>query len=348
MRFNPKPTSTLVAVVLWVFLLTWAYGPGPGDPRSIRVPEGASLRGIGQLLHEAGLIRSTTAFVILGRLMGADRQVRAGLFTVPPKSTPGRIIRLLVEGPMDRNEITIPEGLTLWETASVLAREAEVDSAAFVAAATDSQVAALLGVRSSTLEGYLFPDTYDLAPATSVDEVMKTLVSKAREVMSEVMEGRTPPQSLTSDEVVILASIVEAEARLPEERPRIAAVYLNRLRKGMRLEADPTISYALGERRRLYYKDLVVNSRWNTYRLSGLPPTPICNPGRQSLAAVFDADPKERALYFVARGDGTHIFSGTLEEHDRATQEVRRIEARRASVSGPAARPGGTQEATMP
>lgn len=326
MRINPKTTVTLVAVALWVSLLTWAYGPGPGDPRPLRVPEGATLRGIGDILAEAKVIRSSIAFVLLGRLMKAERHLRAGVFTVPPGSTPGEIIRLLAEGPMDRNEITVPEGLTLWETAGIFQRQAGVDSAAFVAAATDRQVAARFGVSRPTLEGYLFPDTYDFALGTSVEEVLSAVVSRAHEMLAEVMTGRGPPAPLTPEEVVILASIVEAEARLPEERPRIAAVYINRLRRGMRLDADPTVAYALRERRRLYYKDLDVESPWNTYRVAGLPPTAICSPGRKSLAAVLDADCAEGALYFVARGDGSHIFSRTLEEHDRATREVRDLE----------------------
>jgi UPF0755 protein len=264
--------------------------------------------------------------------MRAERRLRAGQFTVVPRSTPGAIIHLLVEGPMDPNEITIPEGLTLWEAAGILAREAGVDSVAFVAAVTSDSVAARFGVSRPTLEGYLFPDTYDFPLGTSVGEVLSTLVPRAQQVLTEVMAGKGP-QPLHPEEMVILASIVEAEARLPEERPRIAAVYLNRLRKGMRLEADPTVAYVLRERRRLYYKDLEVESPWNTYRVSGLPPTAICSPGRQSLAAILAADQAEEALYFVARGDGSHIFSRTLEEHDRATRRVRLLEEQEAQAA---------------
>jgi len=343
MKLSPKSSATFVAVGLWVALLTWAYGPGPDEPRIVQVPEGATLRGIGDLLREKGVIRSSTAFVFLGRVMGAERRLRAGQFTVIPKSTPGRIVRLLVEGPIDPNEITIPEGLTLWEAAGILEREAKVDSAAFVAQATDDSVAASFGVSRPTLEGYLFPDTYDFPLGTPVEEVLSTLVSRAQRVLGEVMAGRAPPESLEVEEMVILASIVEAEARVPEERPRIAAVYLNRLRRGMRLEADPTVAYALRERRRLYYKDLEVESPWNTYRAAGLPPTAICSPGRQSLAATLAADRAEKALYFVARGDGSHIFSCTLEEHDRATRDVRLLEEQEAeaAVAGAGSRRGG-------
>jgi UPF0755 protein len=310
------------------------------------------LRGIGDLLAEAEVIRSPAAFVLLGKVMGAERRLRAGRFTVPPRATPGKIIRLLVEGRMDLNEITIPEGLTLWETAAILHSQAQVDSAGFVALATDPAVAAEFGVSRSTLEGYLFPETYDIVPGTPVKEVLAILITKAQAVLAEVMAGRVPPAPLKSDEVIVLASIVEAEAQVPEERPRIAAVYLNRLRVGMKLDADPTVAYALRERRRLYYKDLEVDSPWNTYRVAALPPTAICNPGRESIAAVLGADQAGDALYFVARGDGTHIFSRTLEEHDQATREVRRLEEETAAEVGKTSAervpPGGKPQPARP
>ena len=332
--------SFLVAAGAFALALTWAFGPGPPHGRPIRVPEGATLRGIGDLLVEAGAIRSAAAFVLLGRIMGAERALRAGIFTVPPRSTPGQIVHLLVEGKMDRHEVTIPEGRTVWETAAILMRDAGVDSTRFAAAAQDSTVAAGFGVRRPSLEGYLFPDTYDIPPGTPVEQVLTKLVCKAQEVFAEGLAARAPPAPLAPDEVVVLASIVEAEARVPAERPRIAAVYLNRLRMGMRLEADPTVAYALRERRRLYYKDLEVDSPWNTYRAAGLPPTAICSPGRGSLAAVLAADSTSSDLYFVARGDGTHIFSRTAEEHERAVRLVRSIEE--------AGGAGGTAESLLP
>jgi UPF0755 protein len=196
-----------------------------------------------------------------------------------------------------------------------------------VAAATDPKIAASLGVRAPTLEGYLYPDTYDIPLGTPVPDVLAMLVGRSRLMLAEVMAGRVPPRPLGADSarVMILASIVEAEAQVPAERAQIAAVYLNRLRRGMRLEADPTVAYALRARRRLYFKDLTVDSPWNTYRVSGLPPTPICNPGRPSLEAVMTAAhaPPTGDLYFVARGDGTHIFSRTYEQHEQACLRVR-------------------------
>lgn len=329
-------------------VLVYAFGPGPDRPMKLRVPEGATLRQIGAILADSGAVHSRVAFELVGRAMGAEHRLRAGRFTVAPHSTPFDVIRHLVSGPFDQNNVTIPEGLTLWETAGLLARAAEIDSARFVGVATDSTCARAYGIGRATLEGYLFPDTYDIPPGAPAEEVLPLLVTRATGVIAAVMAGADPPPPLAPgpEELVILASIVEAEARVAVERPRIAAVYLNRLRRGMNLEADPTVAYALRVRRRLFYKDLLVDSPWNTYRVAGLPPTAIASPGRSSLAAVMAAGsgPAGADLYFVAKGDGTHIFSRTLDEHARAVAAVRAARPAGNGANGrgqPPARGGG-------
>ena len=338
------------AFLFGVFI--WAFGPTSNIQHRIRVPEGATLRQIGHQLDKDGAINSSLAFEFIGRLMRADRQLRAGPFLIPPRAFPHQIVVLLVHGRMEANEVTIPEGLTLWEVASILSSSAAIDSSEVVAAATNSKVVALLGVRAPTLEGYLFPDTYDIPVGTAVPEVLGMLVGRSRKVLTEVMAGRKPPKSLGADsaKVIILASIVEAEAQVPAERPRIAAVYLNRLRRGMRLEADPTVAYALRARRRLYFKDLEVDSPWNTYRVMGLPPTPICNPGRSSLEAVMIAAhaPPTADLYFVARGDGTHIFSRTYEQHEQACLRIRAAAATGTPASSGRSRGAASKADSLP
>lgn len=303
-------------------------GGGSGGTVAIEVPPGVPVRAIGKRLAAAGLVRSALGFTCWARLLGAERALKAGRYELPRGVPPWRLVRLLRAGVIELHQVTIPEGLTLWETAGLLARQAGVDSTRFVALATDSLQAARLGAPSRNLEGYLFPETYDVPLGRSPAEVLPLLVGAALEVLDGEL-ARHPEASLGPAEVMILASIVEAEARVAAEQPRIAAVYLNRLRRGWRLEADPTVLYALGERRRLLYRDLEIESPWNTYRVQGLPPTPICSPGRGAIRAVLEPEPGCADLFFVATGDGTHRFSRTGAEHERAKREIRRGAARR-------------------
>jgi UPF0755 protein len=181
-----------------------------------------------------------------------------------------------------------------------------------------------------TLEGYLFPDTYAFLPTTSPTTIVRTMAGQARRVLDEELSRGGPiALEFTPHEILTLASIVEAEAMLAEERPRIAAVYLNRLRRKMLLQADPTVQYALGgHRQRIYYSDLRIESPYNTYLNVGLPPGPIGNPGRSSIQAVLNPTPGSRELFFVARGDGGHIFTETGESHLAAVARVRSARSR--------------------
>ncbi|HYQ88932.1 MAG TPA: endolytic transglycosylase MltG, partial [Candidatus Binatia bacterium] len=199
--------------------------------------------------------------------------------------------------------------------------------------------AASLGVPADRLEGYLYPDTYPFYPLLSPDEVARVMVGRSLRVFEEEMGLPGARQGLTLHQLVTLASIVEAEAAMPVERPRIAAVFYNRLKRGMMLQSDPTVTYALGIfRNRVYYSDLNVKSPYNTYRNRGLPPGPIDSPGRAALHAVLFPLPDSTELYFVARGDGTHIFSKSWEEHLAAIAHVRALaksESTTAIFTGP-------------
>jgi UPF0755 protein len=215
--------------------------------------------------------------------------------------------------------LTVPEGFMLREIAGTVEREVEIDSARFYQAVCDPGLARQLGISSPTLEGYLFPDTYLLSWPISSRDLARLMVERFREVYQEEVAKYANDVGLSTNEIVALASIVQSEAQNESEMSRISAVYHNRLRKGLRLEADPTVAYALGGvRRGLHYSDLKVDSPYNTYRNKGLPPGPICSPGLASLiAAVRPLDGCED-LYFVAAGDGSHFFSKTHEEHMKA------------------------------
>ena len=318
-----------LGALFWVLALA---PPPPGPPVEFSVEHGTSLRTISRDLRAAGLIRSPRTFELLARLSGADRDLRAGSYELPAGATPWRLLGVLRAGVIELHQVTIPEGLWMWETAGLLASGAGVDSSLFVALVTDSVVVRNLGVSSRTLEGYLFPDTYDVPPGREPWLLIEQMVRQSLGVLAEE-RARNPEVEMSDAEVLVLASIVEAEARVAEERPRIAAVYLNRLARGWRLEADPTVLYAFRERRpRLFHRDLTVDSPWNTYRVLGLPPTPICSPGRAAIRAVFSPEPSCEDMFFVAEADGHHSFSKTRAEHDR---HRRRIQASRRAARRP-------------
>jgi len=215
--------------------------------------------------------------------------------------------------------LTVPEGFMLREIAGAVEREVEIDSAKFYEAVCDPGFARQLGINAPTLEGYLFPDTYLLSWPLSSRELARLMVERFREVYRDKVEKYANDIGLSTNEIVALASIVQSEAQDESEMRRISAVYHNRLRQGLRLEADPTVAYALGGvRRNLHYSDLKIDSPYNTYRNKGLPPGPICSPGLASLIAAVRPLEGCDDLYFVATGDGSHAFSKTHEEHMKA------------------------------
>jgi UPF0755 protein len=296
------------------------------ETRVVMIPRGASIETIGGVLKADGLVGNPELFVLAARVLGYDRHLKAGRFTIPVGSSIYRILRILARGMQARDMVTVPEGLRMEEVASLLFTEAKIDPVRFMALATDSSFCASLGLAAPRVEGYLYPSTYPFYPLLTPEEVIRVMVNQALHVFESEMALPGARSDLTLHQFVTLASIVEAETSSPTERPLIAAVFYNRLRKGMMLQSDPTVSYALGIRpERTYYKDLDVKSPYNTYRNHGLPPGPICSPGRAAFHAVLFPAPDSTTFYFVARGDGTHIFSKTWEEHLRAIAHVRAL-----------------------
>jgi UPF0755 protein len=299
-------------------------------PVRLVVPPGASAEAIGRRLERQGLVRHPLIFRLLVQARGLGGQLKAGEYELRGPVSLDDVVALLARGDVVRNEVTIPEGRTLQETASLLAA-AGVDRAAFLEAARDPAPIRDLDPEATDLEGYLFPDTYDVPlagdPARSL---VRRMVRRFREVIAPE-RTRVAKRGLSLREVVILASLVELETAAAEERPRIAAVFENRLKRGMLLQTDPTVIYALKSEQRwngnIRRRDLEIASPYNTYRYPGLPPGPIGSPGRDAILAVLD--PAEtRDLYFVSRNDGTHEFSETLTDHNRA---VNRYQRRRGS-----------------
>jgi len=313
------------------------------ETREVNVPKGASIEAIAAILQHEGLVGNTRLFVLAARVLGYDRNLQAGRFSIPVGSSTYRILHQLAKGMSASDMVTVPEGLRVEQIADILYHGAKIDPVRFLALSNDSTYVRTLGVPANRLEGYLFPDTYPFYPLLSPQEVVRMMTERSLRVFGDEMAMPGAKLGLTLHQLVTLASIVEAEAQAPSERPRIAAVFYNRLRQGMMLQSDPTVSYAMGIwRNRVYYRDLDVKSPYNTYRNRGLPPGPICSPGRGAFHAVLFPLPDSTELYFVARGDGTHIFSKSWEAHLRAIAMVR-AQARRESTLVPMG-PGFSRE----
>ncbi len=330
--------------LLFVLPILLVVGPSAcGTPESpdsevveVTVPPAASFRQVTDSLEARGLVAYPRFFRLLARVRGDDRRVHAGTYRFEEGSNWLELLDTLVEGRVETLAVTIPEGFTLEQMAPRLAHIVEGDEEVVLARLHEESAAERLGVPGPSLEGYLFPDTYRFAPSVSLDAVLSTLVGRYRLLWNEEREVRAEELGMSEAEVVTLASIIEAEARRGTEMRIISSVFHNRLRIGMPLQADPTIQYALGERQqRLLYShiDSVADHPYNTYTHPGLPPGPIGAPGEAALDATLDPAETEY-LYFVARPDGSHIFSRTLAEHNRARVESRREWDRMGSSPG--------------
>ncbi|HEU4725589.1 MAG TPA: endolytic transglycosylase MltG [Candidatus Eisenbacteria bacterium] len=305
------------------------------ETREVLIPKGAALEEIAGILHANELVGNPQLFMLAARVLGYDRGLKAGRFTIPVGSSIYRILRQLARGMAAQDMMTVPEGWRSDQIAQYLHERVKMDPMRFLALVGDSAFARSLGVPADRLEGYLFPETYPFYPLLSPEEIARVMVDRGLRTFGEEMARPGAKLGLTLHQLVTLASIVEAEAQIPSERPRIAAVFYNRLREGMMLQSDPTVVYALGVwRNRVLYKDLDVKSPYNTYRNKGLPPGPICNPGRGAFHAVLFPNADTTEFYFVARGDGTHIFSKAWEDHLRAIASVR-AQSRRDSTLQP-------------
>lgn len=354
-----------VLAVLWAWHL-WT-GPGPAGPPSgissgeqsvtlIRISNGMTLTAATDTLTARGLLKHPKVLLAGARMTGKGRSLRAGLYKLTYGASPRDLLQALTTGAAVQIKVTLPEGLTAEEMAGILSTALGFAADDFLAAADslvrnaamedalpggDSRAAAahdsLLAAESSRhprtfrwCEGHLAPDTFLFAEGTEAPAaagfLVKTQWARLDSVLSGAKEAGGP--DLTRQDLLTLASIVEAEARREDERSLIAAVYVNRLRKGRRLEADPTVAFILLKKgKRLYYRDLEVDSPFNTYRNKGLPPGPIGNPGRAALEAAAHPDPTCKAMFFVSDGQGGHVFSNTAAEHEDAVREFRRIRA---------------------
>ncbi|NTV45787.1 MAG: endolytic transglycosylase MltG [Chlorobiales bacterium] len=293
------------------------------QPKLIKVHRGASYLDIVDELQKNEIIKTPLPLKVLGYVMPEARKIKPGRYYIPSGLTSAELLRFLYTRHQDETRIRIPEGTSGKEISAILDGSVDFDTTSFMQAFSDPALLKEFGVEGKNFEGYLLPDTYNLPWASTAEDVVRALVKHFRTFYNDSLQAAARKAGLTELEVLTLASIVEAETSLKSERPVVAGVYLNRLRKGMPLQADPTVMYALGgERRRLLYKDLKVDSPYNTYLYQGLPPGPIGNPSRESILAVLYPE-KTNYIYFVATGSGGHNFSQTLAEHYQNVQKYR-------------------------
>lgn len=298
-----------------------AYGSDePHSPIEVNVPAGTNFDSVLDTLVTRGVVVGRRRFRLYARLTGADRRIRSGRYSLVPGTPMREILETLTSGRVMTFGMTIPEGFTIADMALRVAETVGRPADTVRALMTDPDAHERWDVPGPGLEGYLFPDTYRFARGVALDVVIGEMIGRYRTVWTAGRVARREELDMSENELITLASIIQAEARLVSEMPTISAVYHNRLRLGYRLEADPTVLYALGgHRERLLYAamDSVADHPYNTYTRRGLPPGPITAPGEAAIhAALYPVD--ESYLYFVARPDGSHIFTNTLEEHNRA------------------------------
>jgi len=317
----------LAAAAAWLLFYGLRPGPQVDEATAVVVIErGSSVADIGGTLAAAGLLEDDPRFVLLARIMGLSAQLPAGEFELSTGTTPVDLLRQLSRARPVQHLVTLQEGLTLTEIADRFAAGGWVDRDRFLELAGDPALIEELGLGGLTsLEGYLFPDTYSLTrPAPDERELIERLVGRSLSVWEQLAAEHELPPDFNRHQVFTLASIVEKETGRADERPLVAGVFLNRLARGMRLQSDPTVVYGLPSfSGSLTRSDLRTPTPYNTYVIAGLPPGPICSPGEASLQAVLQPEETDY-LYFVAKNDGSHHFSTNLREHNRAVRTYQR------------------------
>lgn len=323
----------LLGLVAILILATWFslefYKPPKGLPKEIifEVERGKKVEDIARSLQESGIIKKKWPLLLGYRFFFSHKSLKAGEYRLLLPLSPKEVLRILMEGNVYLHPITIPEGLTQREIAEHLASLPFIDKEEFLEASSGISQISSWDKEASSLEGYLFPETYRLPKGISAEKVVEAMISEFKKSFNEEWKKRAQELGMSVREVVTLASMIEKETSIPEERKLVSAVFHNRIDRGMKLDCDPTIIYVLKEEGRftgrLRTKDLRFDSPYNTYIYPGLPPSPICNPGRESIEAALYPS-QEAYLYFVSKNDGSHHFNFTLREHLKAVQKYQK------------------------
>ncbi len=293
--------------------------------KKIRITHGETLSGISSMLKNNGIISNKLLFEFFTKMKGYDKSIQAGIFTFENARTNNDIIDNLVYGKPDRKKITFLEGWNIKQVARHLEKEMKFNYSEIMDLFNDKIFIKKLKLNVNNLEGYLFPETYYFFEGVDKKSLVRRLVKEHKLFWNEENISKADSLGYSPYEIIIIASIIEGEAIYDSERPTISAVYHNRLKRGMKLQADPTVQYIIEDGpRRLLNRDLRIKSPYNTYMVKGLPPGPINSPGAQSLNAALNPQTNDY-LYFVAKGDGYHTFSRNEKEHERAKRAFQRV-----------------------
>ncbi|MGC9325069.1 MAG: endolytic transglycosylase MltG [Desulfomonilia bacterium] len=313
--------AVLIFIHAYLFLTTPA---SPGKPLQIEIISGQSAWDISRLLESTNVVTDARMFMAIALISGKARHLQAGTYVFEGSHVPADVMNILFKGKTLRYRITVPEGSTIFDIADIIASTSLVAREEFLLKARNRETTSFFDLSAPSVEGYLFPDTYFLAPHMTPLEIMAKMISRFRALYTNDMMLRAEELGLSRLEVITLASIIEKEAVIEEEKPVISSVFHNRLNRNMLLQSDPTAIYGIeGFNRTIRPRDLHRDSPYNTYRNPGLPPGPICNPGLASIrAALWPAD--TNYLYFVSNRDGTHSFSSTLKEHSTTIRRLYR------------------------
>jgi len=333
-----RPAIAFVGAVVLVGTVA-AYGyRGLGMPSQaveihhvVEISEGASFREVANLLAQKGLIVSPFWFRLLEKVQDAERKIQPGEYDLHTAMRPVEILNALVKGKAIHYGVLIPEGLTAQQIGKLLEEAGIAKEADIARLVADPAFAKSLGLEAQTLEGYLFPDTYHFRRRTKPEDVLRAMAQRFKAAYTPELQAQATALGMTERQVVTLASIIEKETGRDDERPLISAVFHNRLKKRYPLQSDPTVIYGIRNfSGNLTRKDLGRRTPFNTYTMLGLPPTPIANPGLQSIQAALNPAPV-KYLYFVSKNDGSHHFSVTVAEHNRAVERYQKRGVRRTA-----------------
>lgn len=318
--------GSVILAMVWIgFAIYSPHARASREP--VEIPRGTSLRGIADILAERDVIANRYLFLLAAKLTDRATRLQSGLYRFPDPVSTVAVLEILAAGSHQAVfDVTIREGLTVRQIARVLEEEAGFNADSVTAVLDDPTFLSTAGVGNRSLEGYLFPETYRIRYDESLRAFLLRMIRANDAIFDQDATERMRKLRMNRHEILTMASLVEGETRLDAERARVAGVYYNRLRRGMLLQADPTVQYIIPDGpRRLYYRDLSINNPYNTYMYAGLPPGPVNNPGRAAIRAAL-APERHDYLYFVADGTGGHTFSRTLDEHNRAVAAYRKLQ----------------------